>query len=433
MLKQSRTICLIGAISIAFTIAGPVRASCTGAFVSFGQLTKACTGGTAYCYLRSPGLDTTASILGSFWSLGYGNPAPGLGNDNGSRSAGEHWLFGESSGIYLAGYWNDPGVDGCIAGEIPSGETSEIMAMELSDTDIFNQEGFFAAAAVARHPASNPEFDFSGGIQRDIVMAPIPLPKIGVATFSASSQPVYPQDVSPGFYSDGAVTQSQVIVGYRVYYQEGIPPPNRRRSAWTAFSPVVPLGQPYVRSDCFCCGGWPMIMTFAVSLVFADGFETDYLSRQKTIHACIPENSQDIDGDGDIPVEYGGGDCNDFDDTIYTNSPEINDGRDNQCPGAPGYGTIDEISGTSGFYHPGDKTKFTWHVQGGASNYELARSNEPDFAGSCTSTLTPLGTFADTENPSPGSVFYYLVRAAAPHFGSWGKNSAGAERTVACQ
>jgi len=432
MLNNRRTAFLIAGISIVLSMPSPARASYGGSSISFGQLTRECASGTAYCYVRSPGLDTTASILGSFWSLGFGNPAPGPGNDNGSWLPEEEWLNRAISGSYLAGEWNDLRVDGCISGQIPPGETSEIMAVELSDTDIFNKEGFFAAAAVARQATRSPQFDFAQGIRQDIVMAPIPLPSIGARPLSASSQPVFPQDVAHGFYSDGAVMQSQVVVGYRIYYWDGTPPQDRDRSAWNVFSPVVPLGQPYSVSRCFCCGGGSGTVSFAISLVFADGFETAYVSRQRTVYPCIPENSNDLDGDGDPPPEFGGGDCADWDDTIYWGAPEINDGRDNQCPGAPGYGTIDEISGASGFYHPGDKTKFTWHIQAGATSYELARSDRPDFMGPCSSMLTQLGTFTDTETPLPGIVFYYLVRAAAPHMGSWGKNSVGAERTVLC-
>ena len=420
-----------GVISIALLIAGPVGASCSG--ISFGQLGRACANGTAYCYVRSPGLDTTATILGSFWSLAYGNPAPGFGNDNGSWLLGEQWLHGDVAGSYLTGGWDDPRIDGCIAGRIPPGETVEIMAVELSDADIFNKEGFFAAAAVARHVPSEPQFDFAHGIQQDIVMAPIPLPRLGATSTMASCQPVYPQDVAQGFYSDGAVTLSQIIVGYRIYYWDGSQVPHdRHRSAWNVFSPVVPLGQPYSVSRCFCCGSSSGTVSFAIALVFADGFETDYVSRQKTIYPCIPENSFDLDGDGDLPPWAGGSDCNDDDPTIYWGAPEINDGIDNQCPGNPGYGSIDEISGIAGFYHSSDKTKFTWHIQAGASRYELARSDRPDFAGACTSELTALGTFTDPEDPLPGSAFYYLVSAAAPHVGSWGKDSEGAERTVLC-
>ncbi|HEX5045130.1 MAG TPA: hypothetical protein VFV75_19705 [Candidatus Polarisedimenticolaceae bacterium] len=420
-----------GLISIAMLVAGPARASCMS--MSFGQLTPACDGGTAYCYLRSPGMNATATILGSFWSLGFGNPAPGMGSDNGTWAPEEQWLRGTPAGIYLAGGWEDPRVDGCIAGQIPPGESAEIMTVAVSDTDVFNKEGFFAAAAVSRHAAAQTQFDFAQWIQEDILLAAIPLPPLGAGPTGALVQPVRAQDVEPGFYTDGAAVLSQVIVGYRVYYRDALyPPQDRHRSAWSVFSPVVPLGQPYSVSRCFCCGENGYILHFAVALVFANGFETEYVSRSRTVYPCNPEAVFDLDGDGDGPPGYFGNDCNDDDDTIYTNAPEINDGRDNQCPGNPGYGSIDEVSGLSGFYHPGDKNKFTWHSQNGASGYDVARSHAPQFTGACTTWETPLGSFTDAEDPPPNATFYYLVHAAAPHAGSWGTGVQDAERTVDC-
>jgi hypothetical protein len=422
---------VLGALSIAGAFRGPAHASCLP--ITFGQLAQACSAGSAYCYVHSPGLDTTDSILGSFWALGYGDPSLGSGNDNGSWALGQQWLRGGASGAYLAGDWSDPRVDGCIAGRIPPGESAEVMTVALSDTDVFRQEGFFAVAAVGRHAMGSPEFDFSTGLQRDILFARIPLPPLGVSPTLASFAPVTAQDVAPGFYSDGAVTQSQVIVGYRIYYHDGANvPQDRHRAAWNVFSPVVPLGQSYGSPQCFCCGGNSGTLSFVVSLVFVNGFETDYVSRHRTVHPCIPENSFDGDGDGDIPPQYGGTDCNDFDSTIYWGAPEVNDGVDNQCPGDRGRGSIDEISGLAGLYHPGDKSKLTWHVQGGASSYRVARADRPDFAGSCTMTLTPLGTLTDPAEPAPGMLFSYLVSAAAPHAGSWGTDSSGDERAVGC-
>ena len=57
------------------------------------------------------------------------------------------------------------------------------------------------------------------------------------------------------------------------------------------------------------------------------------------------------DGDGD-GVSAGSGcpgaspqDCDDADPDVYPGAPEINDGKDNQCPGDPGAGVVDEIEG----------------------------------------------------------------------------------------
>lgn len=425
----TRRIVAVQMVLLSFLAADQLLANC-GATIYFGQQNPECGGGS-YCYVRSPGLDTTASVLGSFWSLGYGNPVHGPGDDNGSWPAAEEWLRGYPQGSWLAGDWSSSLIDGCIAGRITPGETSEIMVAGLSDTDIFQEQGFFVAAAVARRPAAYPEFDFAVDIQQDLVLSQIPLPGFSVSSTGVMFGALSPGTVAAGFYTDGAASQGQVIVGYRVYWRAGSPPSDRRRSAWQPYSPLVPFGQSWSTSTCFCCGP-SFTYSFAVALVFADGFETDHVSRQRTVNPCIPELSFDLDGDGDLPPEWGGGDCADWDSTIYSGAPEINDGIDNQCPWNPGHGSIDEIGGATGFYHPGDKTRFTWHSQSGATHYELARSDRPDFAGACTTATTPLATWTDPEDPASGSVFHYLVRAVTPHVGSWGTISAGLERSVAC-
>ena len=45
---------------------------------------------------------------------------------------------------------------------------------------------------------------------------------------------------------------------------------------------------------------------------------------------------------------------------------------------------------------------------------------------------TSLAEKMDPEEPLSGLVFHYLVRAQAPHVGSWGRDSAGVERTDVC-
>lgn len=416
-------------LPVACLVPEGAKASCLGVETGkFAQLSTACGAGTAYCYIQSPGSNTTGSIAGAFWAVGSGNPVLGAGNDNGAWQPQDQWLQPAEPGVWLNGDWSSsPLIDGCI-----NGAATQIMGVGLSDQDIFGSRGFFAAAAVSRHPGSFPEFDFSGGIQRDILLAPIPRPRFFISP--TSIQVFHPSltDLTRGFYSDGAAALNQVIVGYRIYMRVGWPvPPDRRRSSWTALSPVLGLNQDWGSSQCFCCGG-PGSLAFATALVFSGGFESEHVSQHVAVNVCIPEHSQDLDADGHLPPEMGGDDCNDDDPTVYPGAPEVNDGRDNQCPGGAGYGSVDEISGLSGFYHPGDKAKFTWWYQDGATLYALARSDQADFGGSCTTATTPLTIFTDHDEPPPGEAFHYLVQAAAPYVGSWGTRSGGVERAVLC-
>jgi formylglycine-generating enzyme required for sulfatase activity len=50
----------------------------------------------------------------------------------------------------------------------------------------------------------------------------------------------------------------------------------------------------------------------------------------------------DDDGDTFLSDGCGGGDCDDSNPDIFPGAPELCDGVDNQCPGEPGYGDVDE-------------------------------------------------------------------------------------------
>jgi parallel beta-helix repeat protein len=145
---------------------------------------------------------------------------------------------------------------------------------------------------------------------------------------------------------------------------------------------------------------------------------------------CNPATPDVMDGDGDGVTCAT--DCNDADASIYPGAPEINDGKDNQCPGNPGYGLVDETSGDSGFHTAGVKTEYSWPAQGGATAYEVARAGSADFNLECQTAQTAGPSWSDTQNPAAGKVFFYLNRPSTPFAGSWGARSSGAQRTVSC-
>ena len=125
-------------------------------------------------------------------------------------------------------------------------------------------------------------------------------------------------------------------------------------------------------------------------------------------------------------------DCDDGNAATYPGADELNDGEDNQCPGDPGFGVADEISGDAGFYNPADEDEYSWPAQTGATLYEVARSNDPGFSIDCTTITTGDTRWVDSTPLPPGVAFYYLVRPTAPNAGSWGQDSDGVERNDVC-
>jgi N-acetylneuraminic acid mutarotase len=127
-------------------------------------------------------------------------------------------------------------------------------------------------------------------------------------------------------------------------------------------------------------------------------------------------------------------DCNETDGNTHPGAPELNDGLDNQCPGDPGYGIVDEIDGFCGFYNPADANEFSCPPQAGATRYEVARSPHPEFPSQvgCLRIVSDTATWVDTDPVPEATCFYYLVRAHEPNTGSWGVVSSGVERIVSC-
>ena len=140
-----------------------------------------------------------------------------------------------------------------------------------------------------------------------------------------------------------------------------------------------------------------------------------------------------VDADCYHDEACGGRDCDDSDPWTYPGAPEVNDGLDNQCLGNPGYGIADEISGVCGFHDGSDDTELSWTAQTGATSYDVARSTAPDFSTDCVlwSGITADRIY-DADEPASGTVFFYLVRAAAPIVGSWGQRSPAVERDFSC-
>jgi uncharacterized repeat protein (TIGR01451 family) len=139
----------------------------------------------------------------------------------------------------------------------------------------------------------------------------------------------------------------------------------------------------------------------------------------------------DADGDGIGGSASCGGtlDCDDADGDIYPGAPELNDGKDNQCPGDSGHGLVDELPAAATIGVGGE---LCWPAQTGATEYEVVRSTTPDFSTGCVRTTTSSSCHTDGDTPPAGATFYYLVRTLQPNAGSFGADGNGVERTVSC-
>ena len=169
-------------------------------------------------------------------------------------------------------------------------------------------------------------------------------------------------------------------------------------------------------------------------------------SRVDTWEYCPATSSvyfrdEDGDGFGDPRVSqsacvrpYGyaaeGSDCDDTRASVHAGAPEQSDGIDNQCPGNPGYGAIDEIDDSVNFED--DKVSLTWYPQNLATAYQVARGGSSDFTGKIACFSSSVAGIVDTEVPVADSVFFYLVRTTEPMVGSWGRDSSGGEEQPLC-
>lgn len=291
---------------------GPAFAVCGAEPNTFQQYGAACPpsppGNFGYCYVRSPGLDTLASVDGVFWAFGFGDPADGPGNDSGGWPENEGnyaagWLrcftgACASYGKYMTGVWNqDSRIDGCITGNVATGKSSEIMVTLFTDESSDGQTGYFAVGAAARDTTASPTYDYNfGGQHFDLVE----IPKLSITGSSCSPSPTDCQTVSlqvtcnaaaGGFYSDGSVTRGEVIQGCEVFSMIQTPrdlgaPDTRAASAWTPTGTVIAEGGSGTVD--LSCGTAESDAWIAAGIAFDSGYTTERVSANSTRVECGP-------------------------------------------------------------------------------------------------------------------------------------------------
>jgi len=284
-------------VAVVLGIAGATDAGAVcGAPLIFGQATPNCGGG--YCYVVSPA-STAGATGGSFWALGFGNPAvdsPTAGGDDSDGFPVQDWCRPSGPGCYLVGDWGgDERVDGCIGGKVAAGKTAEIMVVGLSDGNA--GQGFFAVAAVGRQPTGS-DFDYAN-IGQNLTLAPIPTPNITntVRTAPNVAITVNSPAITAGFFGDASVTQGDLVKSYRIYKQVlargAAAPSTRNRSAWTAAGAAVAVGQPFSYTETSCATNSDIWLATAV--VFDSGFETSFVSGNSRPVQCGPTIAEPSD------------------------------------------------------------------------------------------------------------------------------------------
>jgi hypothetical protein len=391
------------AIALCALAFGQARANCSTS-VAFGQVGPNCA--PDYCYVHSPGLNTNTSIHGTFWSLTFGNPANGSGDDNGAGSDSS-WLLPSPPDHYLGGDWGDAPYDGCgINGPSP---LSNKMVVALSDVDATGANAFFAAVCNTRHPLSFPQFD-QGDLSppANIVLKPIAAPVIAstVPFGNEARVTISSPSFTSIYYSDGSAGCGigSVIKQYDVWLKQvarNAPAPTDRNQSTGAWS----LGNACaIGSSCIVttsCGTVACDAYLAVSPRYDSGFQT-----------------------GDAPGQA----------RVGPNSTRVQAGL--LSAGAVPDGAPDVPLTLAKGAAPLVSLSWGASCSAGAVDYEIYEGALASFTSHASLLCSTAGTTGALITPSSMSSYYLVVPATSSTEGSYGKNSSAVERpasTLACR
>jgi len=136
-------------------------------------------------------------------------------------------------------------------------------------------------------------------------------------------------------------------------------------------------------------------------------------------------DGDDLDRDGAAAAV----DCAPEDPSVFPGAAEVADGIDNQCPGDPGFGDVDEVPAGALF---DSAETFAWPELPGTTLYRVVRSTSVAFDAGCVTEETANAFWVDPDQPGPGELFHYVVQAIEPFEGSFGSSSDGTGRVVPC-
>jgi hypothetical protein len=314
-----RTLGIVVALTLLVVAAGsqPAHAICGNAYLitaldDGGYVTSnpdfVIPDGAPGCY-GSGGYDqapTSPSFQAHFWGLTVGNPAIGLGADNGVFSP-DVWIYGAPpfGGNYFyyrqlfTNWAANAQIDGCVAdagpviGQIDGTECTCILM-----TDQWNGVGYFALLGKRVNVTSDFVFDDPG--QTGFRLQPIPKPTIvnsvrNPSTFNLDSITVR-VDPGPGIFDpDGCGCAAGYKIVATVLPRGSMPPSDRTTATtWTELSlagggvqAVTPLGATVDVES--LCGASNTDVYLAAQIVGDSGFTAANVSENSTRIECGPQ------------------------------------------------------------------------------------------------------------------------------------------------
>jgi len=291
-------------------VAQPAHAACGAAYIVSTTFNVA-----EYSYVVNPTVDpetegfngstVSPAIQGFFWGVGIGDPALGVGADNGAWATPD-WLYtlpGYGASILTA--WNEsPDIDNCIDTQAPAG--SRCQATFVQDVNPDTGQGLFALVSTGDETNGDFYLNQDGNAPINLV----PAAQLGILnSVRNGSQGVNVQVSGPtaagiaaGAYLDddpacvgagggGTDPLNGLVTGYKVRYlvqpRGTAPPSNFAASAWTdAGTGVLALGAP--GQAAVDCGGADSDVYLTYQLVLDSGFEAPLVSASSTRTECGP-------------------------------------------------------------------------------------------------------------------------------------------------
>jgi hypothetical protein len=285
-----RVVLGIAALGLAIVLSSPVQAVCSGMEADKTIRNYPSAGACGlFCYLTSPGANSSSSIKADYWQLGAGSPTDGTGVDNGTyewdgSNGSQPWA------VLFTGGWsinttinNGAATDGC-----PSVNP---LTFQFSDTDAAGLTGYYATHSVAN---SSDIYDLGlhGG---NIDLVQIPQPSI-----TASSRPdtsnvtltvSWTNNIASAHTTSNATAATTVVRKWRVLkrHSGSGDPVGRAVASWTQVHESADgTGGNTSASFTMGCSALTDDAYLALLPVYDSGFTPAYVGPSSTRIECDP-------------------------------------------------------------------------------------------------------------------------------------------------